>query len=173
MTQFKQDSRELSISYHDFFSKTKSERILHFCFSSDYFQRQKNDLISRIASIDSGLDKKKSLNYVCLGKSMSENNNALTHVESREMQFKYSAEQRNLISDQKTELNIQNFTKFSLTYDVLSLAHHNDIKKLGIFDLSSETEPQSDPASFILYNCARLHAIIEKFENLQNDGISF
>jgi len=113
---------------------------------------------------------------VCIGKSLidwnSKENDALFQLDAKEKQFRYSAEQRNLISDAKSEFNIANFTKFSITYEMLCLGVHNDIKRMDIFDKTSQTEPRSDPSSFILYNCARLHAIIEKFKNIQNTGIS-
>ena len=50
------------------------------------------------------------------------------------------------------------------------MSHHNDIKKMDSFSNLSENESQGDQSSFVLYNCARLHAIIEKFENLQATG---
>jgi hypothetical protein len=117
-----------------------------------------------------------SINYVCLGKAAfkdSSENKAAVHIESRQRQFKHAAEQRNLISDEKSEFNINNFTKFSLNFDLLTLGHHNDIKKLTTFDETSDEEPQSDQSSFILYNCARLHSILAKFENLQATGNEF
>lgn len=116
---------------------------------------------------------KQSRNYICIGKAFSPNQKEIDvfyQIQLREKYFRNSAKQRNLISDEKSELNICNFTKFSLTYDILSLAHHNDVKRLDAFSNLAENESQGDQSSFILYNCARLHAIIEKFENLQANG---
>ncbi len=144
---------------------------MHVCFSSEFFQRQRNDLINRVLVESTS---KYSVSYVCIGKSLldqkSKENDALFQIDAKERQFRYSAEQRNLISDSKSEFNIANFTKFSITYEMLCLGGHNDIKRMDIFDVSSQEEPRSDPSSFILYNCARLHAIIEKFNNLQRTG---
>lgn len=145
--------------------------MIHICFSSEFYQRQKNDLISRVL-----VDTKSapySVNYICVGRAALEKPkelDALFQIESKERQFRYSAEQRNLISDEKSEFNIGNFTKFSLTYEMLSLLNHNDIKKMDVYDVTGDEEPHSDQSSFILYNCARLNAIIEKFENLQSTG---
>ena len=149
----------------------KSEQLLNICFTSEFYQRQKTDLLSRIA-FESACPQQ-SRNYICIGKALSPNQketDVFYQIQLREKYFRNSARQRNLISDEKSELNICNFTKFSLTYDILSLSHHNDIKKMDSFSNLSENESQGDQSSFILYNCARLHAIIEKFENLQATG---
>lgn len=152
-------------------SATRSGRLLQVCFTSDFYQRQKNEIVLRPISNTAFSDT--AINYICLGKAAlkGELNKASVHVESRQKQFRYSAEQRNLISDEKSEFNINNFTKFSLNFDLLTLGHHNDMKKLTVFDETSDEEPQSDQSSFILYNCARLHSIITKFESLQATGI--
>lgn len=173
VNQFKKDSGELAICYQDFLSATRSSRLLHVCFTSDFYQRQKNEIVLR--PISNTAVSSTAINYICLGKAAfkesGELNKASVHVESRKKQFRYSAEQRNLISDEKSEFNINNFTKFSLNFDLLTLGHHNDIKKLTAFSEASDEEPRSDQSSFILYNCARLHSILTKFESLQATGI--
>lgn len=99
----------------------------------------------------------------------SEDSTAQYHLDSREKFFRDSAEQRSLISDDLCEQNIRNFTKFSLVFDLLSTNHSNEIKRFKIMPENADN-CLSEHSSFILYNCARIKAILDKHENLVNQG---
>ena len=118
---------------------------------------------------------KANLNFVRIGtinSQVEEEKSAHFHIQSREAYFRNAAAQRNLISTKQTDSNVRNFTKFSLAFDLLSLAHQNDMKKLKIYQ-PEELSTQSDQSSFILYNCARLHEIFAKFNSLKETGSLF
>jgi hypothetical protein len=58
-----------------------------------------------------------------------------------------------------------------LAFDLLCLKHQNDVKKMKILIAESFDETAaSEHSSFVLYNCARLNAILDKFQNLVNQG---
>ena len=75
-----------------------------------------------------------------------------------------------MIPDELCQKNILNLAKFSLVFDLLCLKHQNDVKKLKILDEICDESVASEHSSFILYNCARLNAILDKFQNLVNQG---
>lgn len=142
--------------YNEFIENSKScELIIQMCFNSDFYKKQKIDLLSRLSN--SNMPNK--VKYCCIG-SVNTEETALFHIKSREKYFRDSSEQRNLMTDDLNEFNIKNLTKFSLIFDLLCLNHQNDIKNLKVPDTD---ETWSNQSSFILYNCARLNAILEKF----------
>ena len=167
------DQADLLTEYARFLNSASSKRIVNICLNSEYVQRQKIDLISYLIADNSF--QKANLNFVCIGTintRIEEEKSAHFHIQSREAYFRHAAAQRNIISTQQTELNVKNFTKFSLAFDLLSLAHQNDMKKLKMYR-AEELATQSDQSSFILYNCARLHEIFAKFNSLKETGTIF
>lgn len=134
---------------------------------SEYYQRQKVDLLSRVNQ------REYNVKYCCIGNVNSQDDQtAQAHIDSREKFFRDSAKQRNLVSDNLSEKNIKNFTKFSLVFDLLITNHSNDIKKFKIMPENAD-DCLSEHSSFILYNCARIKAILDKFQNLVNQGKQF
>ena len=158
--------------YDNFLESINSHNqpIVHFCFNSEFYQRQKIDLLSRLKQIEYSSVKYCLLGIVNTDPSDSETN-AWRHIELRETFFRESAEQRYMISDELCQKNTQNLVKFSLAFDLLCLKHQNDVKKMKILIAESFDETAaSENSSFVLYNCARLNAILDKFQNLVNQG---
>jgi arginyl-tRNA synthetase len=94
----------------------------------------------------------------------------------RERYFKYSAEQRQIISDELADQNIRSLTLFSFYFDLFSSSHQTDIKNFKVIDLdqldlNNDLVKSNEQSSFILYNCARINCIIEKFEKLHEQGV--
>lgn len=177
-------------SYENFIqNKSSSSFLFILCLNSEYLQRQKVDLLARIININSNsnISKNKRLKYICTGnvKTHSDTklmNDSLHNYQSREKYFRFAAEQRQKISNESIyEENIKNLTLFSIVYDLLNTKHQNDVNKFKVVDTAQlNTELNdfddldqelklSEQSSFILYNCARLNAIIEKYDsNIKN-----
>jgi hypothetical protein len=108
----------------------------------------------------------------------------------RKKYFEYAAKQRQMISNDLNQSNINNLTLFSIVFDLFSANHQNDLGKFKLadfykvealsaqsdnddsdqFDEDENTLKMCEQSSFILYNCARLNAIIEKFQIMVKKG---
>ncbi len=185
------------VSFENFIeNKSNSNFLFNLCLNAEYLQRQKVDLLARMVNKknDNPLETNK-LKYICTGsvKIHSETlidekdskliNDSLYNYKSREKYFRYAAEQRQKISNESIyEENIKNLTLFSIVYDLLNTKHHNDINKFKIIDPSQlnvelydfddldQELKLSEQSSFILYNCARLNAIVEKYDSNISNG---
>lgn len=171
----------LSNTFDEFLKKSekKATRVLNLCSNSELFQRQKVDLVSRTNLKTKDFE----IKYICIGsvkldtlnhENVGQENDSVYNYELREKYFRFAAEQRQIISDDQFETNIKSFTIFSIIFDLFNSNHQSDIKKFklpqvddGDFDELAKLGEQS---SFILYNCARLHAIFEKFQACVNQG---
>lgn len=105
----------------------------------------------------------------------SEPDSILSAYELRERYFKYSAEQRQLLPDEFNSSNMRHLTQFSFSFDLLSSTLQGDLTKFKLAEFA-QTEcgdglKLCEQSSFILYNCARLNAIIEKFDSLVQRGV--
>lgn len=86
-----------------------TQSIVYICFNSEFYQRQKIDLLSRLKQTEYP-----SVKYCLIGNVVHnpDTNTAWHHIKLREKFFKESAQQRNMIPDELCEKNIQNFAKF-------------------------------------------------------------
>jgi hypothetical protein len=187
-------------SYERFLTGKHSNRILSICTNSEFFKRQKVDLLSRVI-----LDKEETKatsrvsKYICIGavktdlntNSNSDNQDCILNYEMRKKYFEYAAKQRQMISNDLNQSNVNNLTLFSIVFDLFSANHQNDVSKFklaGFYKVEALSEQNQaecsndedefddnnlkmcEQSSFILYNCARLNAIIEKFQTLVKKG---
>jgi hypothetical protein len=161
--------------YEEFLESANSNEIIHICLHSEFNHRQKVDLISRITSKKSSI----SSSYICIGNVRLDNDNnendsvLIEHIEAREKCFKYAADQRPRLPDEISEKNIKMLTKFSILYDLVNISHQNELKQFksnNEAEFNNNTSEFKKASSFVLYNCARLNAIIEKFESLEESG---
>ncbi|RNA17721.1 DALR anticodon-binding domain-containing, partial [Brachionus plicatilis] len=154
------------------------------CLNSELFQAQKIDLLLRSFSDIDHKHKRYEHGFICTGIVKIDENEPsyfdlrddfLKHYECRQKFFKYSAEQRQMMSEQICEVNIQNLTLFSLVYDMFNSNHQTDIKKFKCIDLEKikidENQKLGEQSSFILYNCARISAILDKFYSNVDQGL--
>jgi hypothetical protein len=180
------------VSFENFIlNKSNSKFLFNICLNAEYLQTQKIDLLARIINIKiRNLNGTCKLKYICTGNVKAQFdtliddedstilNDTLYNYKCREKYFRYAAEQRQKISNESIyEENIKNLTLFSIVFDLLNTKHQNDVNKFKIIDtnqLNSELfdfddlEQEfklSEQPSFILYNCARLNAIIEKYDS--------
>ncbi len=183
------DLNQEILSVYEEFSGSKSSysRILYLCTNAEYFQRQKLDLLFRSVHFPDHLTSK----FICIGNvktDSNENNDSIQYnYELREKYFRYSAKQRQMLSNDLNQFNVKNLTLFSIVYDLFGTNHQNDFSKFKVEDFlrvnleNDDAEDDEDfydekclkiseQSSFILYNCARLNAIIQKFENLVQKG---
>ena len=120
-----------------------------------------------------------------------DNQDSIYNFQKREKYFQHAAEQRQMISSELNKFNVDNLTLFSIVFDLLGTNHQNDLNKLKLAEFlriesmckvhqddqdSSDDEDRScfkacEQSSFILYNCARLNTIIEKFQSLVKKGV--
>ena len=113
--------------------KKESCKIIHICLNPEFFQRQKLDLVSRTMFDNKYL---KDVKYICIGSVKNELSlSALFNFKMREKYFKYSAEQRQIISDDLSDQNIRSLTLFSFYFDLFSTSHQTDIKNFKVIDL--------------------------------------
>ena len=92
----------------------------------------------------------------------------MLHLAMRESNYRDANKQRQIISDELSEKNIKSLTKFSLVFDLLGLNNQNEIRQFS--SCYSDSQSSADQSAFILYNLARLNAILEKFETLKKEG---
>lgn len=102
---------------------------------------------------------------------------AMHNYETRKKYYSLAAAERQIISDELTESNIKNITLFSFIFELFNSNHEHDMLKFKLHDfvrdehgLEIKVKPDSQ-SSFILYNCARLHAILEKFQLTVEQGL--
>lgn len=169
--------------YSDFVQSlgTKTNRILNICTNGELFQRQKADLLHR--ALESVNCSHLATKYVCVGSVKVDStelntdlNDSIYNYDLREKYFRHSAEQRQVISDDLSSQNVKMFTLFSIIFDLLASHLHVDVRKFPIIELLDLDESNvkfCEQSSFILYNCARLSAILEKFKSLTKQGNHF
>jgi hypothetical protein len=173
--------------YEEFIKSNLKEtkRLIQICLNSEFYARQKMDLITRALLHDD--DKSQiDLKYICLGYVKSDeaelssdelSKDPLHNYKSREEYFRFASKQRQIISNSLNESNIVILAQFSFLFDLLNSNYQNDIKKFVLVDAEKmdfdEEAKAFDQSSFILYSCARMHAIIEKFESLVSQGINY
>ena len=165
---------------------TQSKRIIHICSNSEFFSRQKIQLLVEcLLNGEHNEDakntvKQSSFKFLCIGLVKSINNigtdqKVIIFYKNREDYFRFASNQRKIISDQLNEVNIKTLNQFSFVFDMLNTNHLNDINKFNRVDMK-EIETNNDlkefeQSSFILYCCARLNTILEKFENMVREVI--
>lgn len=142
-------------------------KLIHICSNSELYQRQKADLLHRAFNPSSSFD----VGYISSGQVTSKHL-ASEVYELREKYFRYAAEQRQMIDDVDViDSNLDSLNHFSIVYDLLATQHHKDVK---LSEIEIEKIPEikiGDQASFVLYNCARLNAILDKFQSRVKQGI--
>lgn len=157
----------------------RSVKLFNIVSNGEFFQRQKADLLFKV--LEPELNKNINLGYVCVGSVKAEqldSLSALFHYELRDKYFRYSAEQRQMIGDKDLiQSKIESLTLFSIIYDLFGINHQLDIKKLPTINVANicdndNTLKFSEQSSFVLYNCARLSAILEKFRTRVKQGKS-
>ena len=170
-------------------SLPEGSRILNVCSNSELFQRQKADILLRPLYPSSFGQVK----YLSIGQVQLKANQATTladdvesNYEKRQNYFREITKQRNLISTELTNENVTHLTRFSFAYDLFSTSYQTPVKSFNLdFEADDHVDPEDDDferpnsasndnksASFILYNCARINAILEKFNHLQEQGKS-
>ena len=157
-----------------------NKRILTLCMNSEFYMHQKIDLILRAIQKNDENHKTYDHMFICTGNVRIEENESdissdfLYHYETRKKFFKYSAEQRQMISEELSDANIENLTLFSIVFDLFNSNHQTDIKKFKCIDLEQmeldDRVKLGEQSSFILYNCARISAILEKFNSFVKQG---
>ncbi|CAF0781654.1 unnamed protein product [Brachionus calyciflorus] len=173
------------LCYQEFLTKNlkNSSKILTICLNSEFFQHQKFDLILRAFNGNEESHKFYTHNFICTGNVKVDENETSTikvtndffdHYRSRKEFFKYSAEQRQMTPEELSEANIENLTLFSIIFDLFNTNHQIDIKKFKYIDLSQmeldDKVKLGEQSSFILYNCARISAIFDKFDTYVKQG---
>lgn len=179
----------MTIVYENFLknSLTQPKQIIHLCSNSEFFSLQKIQLLVSCFLSESNhnkdarnLIKQCSFKYLCIGlvKSLFDigsDQSVMSHYNNRQKYFSFASNQRKIISDQLNEANIKALTKFSIVFDMLITNHVNDINKFNKVDMNEiETNnnlKEFEQSSFILYCCARLSTILEKFESMIQEGI--
>ena len=68
------------------------------------------------------------------------------------------------LSSEMCETNVKLLTLCSVTFDLLKVSHHSDIK-LQTCNFMNEHD-----SSFLLYNCARISTILTKFNYMVTQG---
>lgn len=137
---------------------------IQVCSNGEIYQRQKADLLVRALL---GSNQVYSVQYVPIGHVNGPN--ALECFSRREAYFKEAAIQRQMIPDENlVESNLESLSLFSIVYDLLGTGHHKDVKINSTEN--SELGKLSEQSSFVLYNCARLNAILEKFNTRVKQG---
>jgi hypothetical protein len=158
---------------------SEKRRLINISLYSELFQRQRTELLSKLLL---GNHSNESDAYICVGGVKATQSSVMYHYLLRERYFRHRVEQRRKLSMQLSEINIKNLSVFSIVYALLSVHHQSEIGSLkcvesserGDQDESDEEENErresSEPSSFILYNCARLNALIDKYERLKDEG---
>lgn len=159
------------------------DEIITLCLNSELFQAQKIDLLLRSFANKDNKYKTYKHRFICAGIVKTDESESqflelkddfLKHYECRRKFFKHSAEQRQMMSESICEANIQNLTLFSMVFDMFNSNHQNDIKKFKCIDLGKmnidESQKLGEKSSFILYNCARITAILDKFYSYVDQG---
>ena len=154
--------------------------MVHLCTNSEYFSRQKVSLLSKaiVSNDDLSLNaqiKQTQFKFVCIGSVKALESNVFSNYKQREAYFRYASNQRQILSDSTNEKNVETLTRFSFIYDMLSTNHCVDIKKFAHVDMN-EIELNNDlkafeQSSFVLYCCARMNTILEKFDSMVAQGI--
>lgn len=144
-------------------------RWIHVCTNGDMYQREKADLIVRALSPLAI----SHVEYVPVG-HVSGGLSALECYSQREAYFRHAAIQRQMIPDESlVESNLASLSLFSIVYDLLATGHHKDVKLTACIDPESDNESKlSEQAAFVLYNCARINAILEKFNSRVKQSIT-
>jgi hypothetical protein len=182
-------NENLAIVYENFLKKalTHPKRIIHICSNSECFSRQKIQLLANCFLNENehnndttNILKQSTFKYLCVGSVKAfdkniESQNVMCYFKNREEYFRFASNQRQIISDKLNEINIRGLTHFSIVFDLLNTSHVNDINKFNRVDMN-EIEMNNDlkefeQSSFILYCCARINTILEKFENMVKEGI--
>ena len=83
----------------------------------------------------------------------------------KEKFFQESTAQRKALSNELCEANVRLLTLCSITFDLLKVSPSNDIK------LQTNNFANEHDSSFLLYNCARISAILNKFNYLIAQGV--
>lgn len=154
--------------YWSLVKSMKHAKFLHVCTNAELYQRQKVDLIVRALEPDMDCYVK----YICVGQVKGED--SMVAYLQREEYFRYAAVQRQMIPDEKlVEKNLASLTLFSIVYDLFATGHHKDMCMSSV-DLERLAEMKlGEQASFVLYNCARLNAILDKFQSRVKQGRVF
>ncbi len=125
--------------FNEFIETSKTcELIVQMCFNSEFYKKQKIDLLSRL----SRSNMPNRVKYCCIG-SVNTEETALFHIKSREKYFRDSAEQRNLMNDNLNEFNIKNLTKFSLIF--LKFFHGGFVEEIYSTKLFQKNKGQKPP----------------------------
>lgn len=171
--------------YKDFLNQNLPEHdeIITLCLNSELFQAQKVDLLLRSFSEVDNKHKTYKHRFISTGIVKIDENEPnylelkddfLKHYENRRTFFKHSAEQRQMTTENICEANIQNLTIFSILYDLFNTNHQNDIIRFRCADLERiknfDSQKLGEQSSFILYNCARISAILDKFNSFVDQG---
>ena len=165
--------------------KSKPKHFVHLCSNSEFFSRQKVDLLAKCILLESShsyvreLLEQSDFHYVCVG-SIKTSEAATQSISSsylnREEYFRIVSNQRQIVSDSLNETNIHLLTRCSIVFDMLSTHYAHDINKFKPIDTSEMKANNSDlkefeESSFVVYSCARINAILEKFASMIEQGI--
>ena len=151
-------------SHVNSFSTKHPFRSIQVCSNGEIYQRQKADLLVRALL---GSNQVYNVQYVPIGHVNGPN--ALECFSQREAYFREAAIQRQMIPDENlVESNLESLSLFSIVYDLLGTGHHKDVKLNAIEN--SELAKMNEQSAFVLYNCARLNAILEKFNTRIKQG---
>ena len=171
--------------YKDFLNRNLPEHgeLITLCLNSELFQAQKIDLLLRSFSEIDNKHKTYKHRFISTGIVKIDENEPnyldlkddfLKHYENRHAFFKNSAEQRQMTTENICEANIQNLTIFSIVFDMFNTNHQNDIIKFRCIDSERtktfDNQKLGEQSSFILYNCARISAILDKFNSFVDQG---
>lgn len=158
------------LAYFSFLAKLDGEanfRLIQICSNGELYQRQKADLLTRAfrRRVKNDFDSR----YVCVGHVSGPD--TLELYAQREAYFRSAAVQRQMIADESlVESNLESLSLFSIVYDLLGSGHHKDVK-LASIELDDVGQAKlSEQAAFVLYNCARLNAILDKFNSRVSQG---